>query len=793
MHDGSDVACPLVRLRPICCSSRILLARNRKFIFRIETMNRDPSVTADSLTSSSEHALLNFMMATSQDAVACISTEGRIVAFNRAAEELFGCSAEEMLGRNLNDILPLFADSKTAAEEKHKIARAAKGETIPAYETARLRRDGSRLHLSISTAPIRDRAGTVVGVARVVRDISARREYEQDKALLAQIVSSSSDAIVSYDLDGTLTSWNAGAQRIFGYSAAEMIGTTFEARIGKVTTPDNFAFEKAITQRAIAGEHIAPFEALRMRKDGSLVNVLMSISPVRDAHGRIIGIARFVRDISERKAHAQDRALLSQIVFSSSDAIISYTLDGIITSWNPAAERIYGYSAAEMIGTSIRERIGDFVIAPERVAEEIRLAERAAAGEHIAPFEAVRVRKDGAQVNVIVSISPILDANGAVMGISRIVRDVSERKASEAQRALLSSIVECSNDAIFTKTLDGTITSWNPAAVEMFGYSAEEIVGMPVLLLFSPDHVAEEVQILAQIRGGQTIRHYETVRVGKNEKRIEASVTASPIRDAAGHVIGVSNIVRDISERKQYETKLKAMQDDLTHVARLNELGQVSAGIAHELNQPLAALLNYANVAKRLLTQGDASAAEKARETVDKISDQAIRAGEIIRRMRSFVEKRQSNRTLEDINAVIEDTIALGFMGADARNLATRLKLEPNIPTVLIDRVQIQQVLVNLLHNAVDAMASAPKRQITLQTALVDGDTVDVRVSDTGPGIAPEHLERLFMPFFTTKPGGMGIGLVISRSIIEAHGGKITAERAPGGGAMFRFTLPVAD
>ena len=618
-----------------------------------------------------------------------------------------------------------------------------------------------------------------------------RTAQEHDRAFLDFMLASTADVVTFLSPDGTILAWTTGAQTLFGYSHAEMVGRNVNDVFPMFAAPELIAEEKKTLARAMAGEEIAPYESTRKHRDGSTLHIMISASPIRDANNEIIAVARVVRDITQRKAHEQYKALLAEIVNSSSEAIISYTLDGTITSWNPAAERIYGFSAAEMVGTSLRARLGEFV-APERMNEELRIADLVAAGEQIAPFEAVRTRKDGSQVNVLVAISPVRGADDAIVGISRTVRDISERKASEAQRALLGSIVECSNDAIYTKTLDGTITTWNPAAEALFGYTSEEIVGGPVLMLFDPDHVAEETQILDKIRAGETIRHYETVRVHKNGSRIDVSVTVSPIRSAAGRITGVSNIVRDITERKQYEARLKTMQDDLSHVARLNELGQVSAGIAHELNQPLAALLNYSNLAKRLLTAGGPDAAGKASKAVAKASDQAVRAGEIVRRMRSFVEKRQSNRALEDVNAVVRDTVALGFMGADTANVTTRFDLARGDLRAVVDRVQIQQVLVNLLHNAVDAMADSPKREITLRTALVGGDTIEVSVADTGPGIAKEHADRLFMPFFTTKAGGMGIGLVISRSIVEAHGGKITAGPNPRGGSIFRFTLPAA-
>jgi two-component system sensor kinase FixL len=250
-------------------------------------------------------------------------------------------------------------------------------------------------------------------------------------------------------------------------------------------------------------------------------------------------------------------------------------------------------------------------------------------------------------------------------------------------------------------------------------------------------------------------------------------------------------IVHDITERKTAEDRLQRLQDELSHVARLTEMSQFSAALAHELNQPLAAIVNYMNVAKRLLTSPDTQA--KAQEALAKASDQAERAGQIIRRLRDFVEKRDSKRTVENINAIAEDAIALGLVGAKAIDIKLRTEFAPHSPPVLVDRVQIQQVMVNLLRNASEAMAGSPRRELTIATAGIDGTAVEVAVADTGPGIPDEVASRLFKPFVTTKPGGMGIGLAISQSIVEAHGGSLGAAPNQGGGTVFRFRLPAAQ
>lgn len=244
--------------------------------------------------------------------------------------------------------------------------------------------------------------------------------------------------------------------------------------------------------------------------------------------------------------------------------------------------------------------------------------------------------------------------------------------------------------------------------------------------------------------------------------------------------------------RTKAEEKLRTLNEELLHVARVNELGQVSAGIAHELNQPLTAMLNYSSLAKRLLEKSGPVDVAKATDAVERAGAQAVRASEIIRRMRNFVERRATDYKLENINQIVAESIALALIGVKAENIMTNTNLARDLPPVYADRVQIQQVLVNLLRNAVEAVATSQRREITISTVRTSDECVEVSVTDTGPGISTEIAGRLFKPFATTKADGMGIGLAISYSIIETHGGHLQTIPEPSGGTIFSFTLPIA-
>jgi two-component system, LuxR family, sensor kinase FixL len=489
-----------------------------------------------------------------------------------------------------------------------------------------------------------------------------------------------------------------------------------------------------------------------------------------------------------------DDSLFETVVAAAINGVMAVNEHGLISVFNAACEAMFQFQREEVLGHGIAMLLAS----PYREEYEERLYHYQQTGEAKGAGkgrELIGRRKDGAEFPIFLSVGEgVHDGRRTFVVVIQDLTDLQLERAIHAeQRAFLAAIVDSANDAIISKTLDGKITSWNRAAEDLFGYSATEMIGMPITRLFPEDRLHEEAEILERIRAGHALEHYETVRVRKDGTLVDVSVTVSPIRDMRGQVIGASKTVRDITDRKQAEARMQSLSAELNHVARVSEMGQVSAAIAHELNQPLTAVLNYTNVAKRLIASIDPAAKAKSYEAVSKAGEQALRAGQIIRRLRDFVEKRESTRTLEDVNAVTEDALALGLIGIGATDIKTSLALASNLPPVLVDKVQIQQVLVNLLRNAAEAMMAVERRELTVTTAPGTGEWVQVSVADTGCGISEELAERLFHPFVTTKVGGMGIGLAISRSIVESHGGLLTMVSNPGGGTVFQFILPVTQ
>lgn len=359
-----------------------------------------------------------------------------------------------------------------------------------------------------------------------------------------------------------------------------------------------------------------------------------------------------------------------------------------------------------------------------------------------------------------------------------------------AREAHLQSILDTVPDAMIVIDECGLVRSFSPAAERLFGWSAAEIAGRNVSLLMpSPHREAHDGYLDRYYRTGER-RIVGVGRIVVGERRdgstFPMELAVGEMRTADGRFF--TGFVRDLTERQRTEARLQELQGELVHVSRLTALGEMASALAHELNQPLTAIANYLKGSGRLLAS-ETVPRERLREAVDKASEQALRAGEIIRRLRDFVARGETERRVESLPKLIEEAAALALVGAREQGVHVRLRLSPEADLVLADRVQVQQVLLNLIRNAVDAMVDAPRRELTITSGPTEAEFVQVSVADTGAGVSFEVADQLFQPFITTKRTGMGVGLSISRTIIESHGGRIWFETAAGGGAVFSFTL----
>jgi len=375
-----------------------------------------------------------------------------------------------------------------------------------------------------------------------------------------------------------------------------------------------------------------------------------------------------------------------------------------------------------------------------------------------------------------------------------------QRAAASAQDALgraahLQSILDTVPDAMIVIDERGIIRSFSLAAERLFGYAAADALGKNIKLLMpSPYRENHDGYIDRYLRTGEK-RIIGIGRVVVGERRDGSTF---PMELAVGEMRSsnqrfFTGFIRDLTERQQTEARLQELQSELVHMSRLTAMGEMASALAHELNQPLSAIANYLKGSRRLLENRVDDQSALLRDAMDKAADQALRAGEVIRRLRDFVARGESERTVESVKKLIEEASALALVGAKDQGVRVRFQFDPTVDRVLADKVQIQQVLLNLLRNAIEAMEGSPKRELVISAAPADDHMIAISVADTGCGIAPEMTTQLFQPFMTTKRHGLGVGLSISRTIVEAHGGLIGAEPNPGGGTIFRFTLRAVD
>jgi PAS domain S-box-containing protein len=485
-----------------------------------------------------------------------------------------------------------------------------------------------------------------------------------------------------------------------------------------------------------------------------------------------------------RESAEQAALLLSAIVDSSDDAIISKDLNGTITSWNRSAERMFGYTEADAVG----QPVATLLIPPDRQNEEPEILAKLRKGERVDHFETKRKRKDGTLLDVSLTISPIKSLSGTIIGASKIARDLTSKKQVERAALLLSSIVDSSDDAILSKDLNGIITSWNKSAERMFGYTAAEAVGQPVAALLIPsDRQDEEPDILAKLRSGERVDHFETKRKRKDGTLMDISLTISPVKDPNGSVIGASKIARNITEQIRNQQELRHSNNSL--IRSNADLEQFAYSASHDLQEPLRMVSTYSEMLRRKFGGQLGSAGD---EYLGFVIEGAHRMEQLLSDLRTYTLASTANNGPPPI---------LSPETAIARSIANlRPAIEENgagitfdpLPPVRMHEFQLEQLFQNLIGNAIRYRSS--ERPSIHLGATREGDAWKFFIRDNGIGIDPQYKEQIFGIFkrlhTSSEYSGTGMGLAICQRIVERAGGRIWVESQPGRGSTFYFTVP---
>jgi PAS domain S-box-containing protein len=763
----------------------------------------------------------------SDDAIVSKDLNSIVTSWNGAAERMFGYTAAEAIGQSIRMIIP--ADRQ--AEEDMVLARIRAGEAITHFETVRQRKDGTLIPISLTVSPIHDDAGRVIGASKIARDLSEHTQAAAATQRLIAIVESSDDAIISKDLHGIITSWNRAAERMFGYTPGEAIGQS----IRMIIPADRSAEEDIVLGHIRAGQAVTHFETLRRRKDGTLIPISLTVSPIYDQTGRVIGASKIARDISDRAQAAVAARQLAAVVESSDDAIITKDLHSIITSWNAAAERMFGYSEAEALGRSIRILIPD-----ELQDEEDAVLAKIRAGEKVEHFETIRQHKNGTRLSISLTVSPIRNEKGEIVGASKVARDISEHSrllaaahehATNTEKlgevgAVVASTLE--RERIVQKVTD-IATELTHAEFGAFfynvtdpqsgdGYVLSTVSGAPRdALANAPDSGATAVfaptfhdegplrldDATVDPRYGTSAPHF---RMPPGHLPVR-SYLAVPVKGMTGEVLaalffGHSQPAVFTEQHERLALGVAAWASVALENARLYAEAQIAnrmkdeflAVLSHELRTPLNAIVGYARLLRGGILSGDK--ATRGLETLDRNATWLTQIVEDVLDVSRIVSgKIRLDVQPVELPLIVDNAVASLQPAADAKSVRLQTMVDPGVGPVAGDPGRLQQVVWNLVSNAVKFTPKKGRVQVRLERV---NSHVEIVVSDTGIGIPQDFLPHVFERFrqadsgSTRKAGGLGLGLAIVRHIVEMHGGTVDASSpGEGQGATFRVRLPL--
>jgi two-component system, cell cycle sensor histidine kinase and response regulator CckA len=621
------------------------------------------------------------------------------------------------------------------------------------------------------------------------------------------------DAMVCVDRNGRIVLVNEQAELLFGYRREELAGQP----VGVLVPDASQAVQPLLVQQNrrpgyTAGPRPRPMRAgmelAGRRRDGSTFPAEISLSAIGTDDGILVMAA--IRDVTERQEAAATAARLASIIQSSHDAVIGETLDLVITSWNPGAERLYGYSAAEMIGRRL-----DVLIPAVRRAAERDIQDAIARGDRVEQYQTEWIRKDGTLIGVSIRLSPIVGPSGKIIGISRVSRDISAQQRADAQ---FRGLLEAAPDAMVCVDRDGRIVLVNEQAERLFGYRREELAGQPVEVLVPDASKAVHPNRWAGYTAGPRPR---PMRAGmelagrrRDGSTFPAEISLSAIDTDDG--ILVSAAIRDVTERQEMQAERERLRTQaerdrlerqLHQSQRMESLGQLAGGVAHDFNNLLAVISNYAAfVAEAVAQAAPQDGWDEVREDVEQIRHAADRAAGLTRQLLAFARRDVVQPRALNINDVIGNVEQL-LVRTLGEHVVLSTDLDAGLCPVLADPGQIEQVLVNLAINARDAMPGGGKLTIHTGTTEVDaehaasrvglhtGPYASLRVSDTGVGMAPEVIDRAFEPFFSTKAKGEGTGLGLATvyGIVAQAGGYVQVYSEPGIGTTFTVMLPATS
>ncbi len=604
---------------------------------------------------------------------------------------------------------------------------------------------------------------------------------------LSSIVEGSDDAIIGKDLNSIITSWNKGAERIFGYTASEMVGTS----IMRLIPDDRREEETHILGKIGRGENVEHFETRRLTKDGRLIDVSVTASPIRAASGEVTGVSKVARDITARKlaekTQQKERDFISAVVNTVGSLVVVIDREANIIQFNRACEQLTGYSFEEVQGRNLI----DLFILPEERASTTHEFKNLCAGQFPNTYENHWVTRQGIPRVIAWSNTALIDANAEVEYVIGTGNDITERKRAEAQIEEQAAFLDKARDAILARDLEGKILFWNSGAERIYGWTRQEVMGRNIGgLLYADPGKFEEFN-------GRTISqgewHGELQHLTKDKGEITIEARWTLIRDNEGNPKSVLAINTDITEKKKIEAQFMRAQ-------RMESIGTLAGGVAHDLNNILTPIMMAIEILQELSTH------PQAKNILKTIELSAKRGADIVRQVLSFARGLEGQRIevqpkhlLKDLENIIKDTFP--------KDIRMQFSVPNDIWTILGDPTQVHQILLNLCVNARDAMPNGGALTIGVENCALDeqyaamhiqakpGCYVKISVTDSGTGIPPDLIDKIFEPFFTTKAlnKGTGLGLSTVMAIVKSHDGIVNVYSETGKGTTFNVYLPAME
>lgn len=715
-----------------------------------------------------------------------VVVDGRIEYANARMSELSGYAVSDIVGRMPSEFVMAVDSDRT----ENRIAALSKGaaEYPSSYEI--VRKDGSTISVEVASNTTQYQGKPAL--LCVLTDITQRTIDEQ--ALLdseARFRSYFDLGLVGIAITSPDKGWievNDRLCEILGYSREDLTSTTWAA----ITHPDDLDKDIRQYERVLAGETNGySLEKRFVQPDGNVIEASIDVNCLRHSDGRVNYFVAMVQDITELReavrATTESNTRLQMILNTALDYITVLSLDGTIQYINRVAT---GRTVEEVIGSSVFDYIAPADHATMRTAMATVIETK-----EPYQFESETIGADGSREWYSCHIGPhIID--GEVKSLTSCTIDITDHKlaelALEQSQERLDLALRGTSDGLWDWWLDTGEGYWSPRYLEMLGYDEDELVATfeNFQALVHPDEVSVVTDAaMKHINENVPFDVEYRLRTKSGEYRW-FQARGKAMRNENGEPYRMTGSIRDITDRVTAEDQLRLHQEQLAHVARITTMGEMATGIAHELNQPLAAIASYSHAAK-LNAENNVENKAQFVNLLEKVKDQAIRAGDIVRRLRSFVNKTGSQHVPTDLNELVDDVIML--VEPDIRETRTRLdlNLDESSPCVLVDKIQIQQVLVNLIRNALDAMQDTPveHRSVLISTRVIDHEVAEVTVCDAGEGLSDDEARQVFDTFYSTKQEGMGMGLAISRSIVEAHEGQLWAKPNAGAGVTFGFTI----